>query len=95
MSKQDRREAIRKAVPQALTPMKAIREKCIDYMCGSVREVERCQIRDCSLWPYRFGFNPYVEPRHAPQLTEQQKVANAARLRELAAKRREERERDL
>lgn len=91
MSKKDRREAIRKAVPQALTPMKAIREKCIDCMCGYKSDVEKCQIRGCSLWPYRFGFNPYVEPRPAPQLTEQQKVANAARLREAAAKRRAER----
>lgn len=41
-----------------LSPMKAIRAKCLDCMCGSVYEVSKCPSDDCSLFPYRFGHNP-------------------------------------
>jgi hypothetical protein len=41
-----------------LTPLKAIRAKCLDCCAGSAHEVRRCQISDCSLHPYRFGHNP-------------------------------------
>ncbi len=40
------------------TPLKAIRRKCLDCMCGSPKEVELCVIPDCSLYPYRFGKRP-------------------------------------
>lgn len=79
-TKQEKIAAIRAAVPEGGSPIKAIREKCIDCVCGYKLEIEKCPCKDCSLWPFRFGFNPYREPR---QLTEQQKVANAARLREM------------
>ena len=44
-----------------LTPIKAIRVKCLDCCCGSAREVELCPILDCSLYPYRFGKNPNIK----------------------------------
>jgi hypothetical protein len=40
------------------SPIKAIREKCRDCMCGQIREIDCCPITDCSLWPYRFGVCP-------------------------------------
>ena len=40
------------------TPIKAIREKCLDCSGGSFQEVEFCLIPDCSLFPYRFGMRP-------------------------------------
>jgi hypothetical protein len=40
------------------TPIKSIRLKCLDCVCGSPKEVELCVIRDCSLYPYRFGKRP-------------------------------------
>ncbi len=40
------------------TPIKSIRLKCLDCMCGSPKEVELCVIPDCSLYPYRFGKRP-------------------------------------
>lgn len=46
-----------------LTPIKAIRAKCLDCCCGSAREVELCPIPDCSLYPYRFGKNPKLKGR--------------------------------
>jgi hypothetical protein len=41
-----------------LTPVKAIRTKCLDCMNGSAHEVKLCNISDCSLFAYRFGKNP-------------------------------------
>lgn len=44
-----------------LTPMKAIRAKCLDCSCGSANEVKLCPITACPLFPYRFGKNPNVK----------------------------------
>lgn len=41
-----------------LTPMKAIRAKCIDCMCGNKAEVRRCPCENCPLWPFRTGHRP-------------------------------------
>jgi len=41
-----------------MTPMKAIRLKCLDCCCGSSYEVAKCDITRCSLHIYRFGHNP-------------------------------------
>ena len=40
------------------TPMKAIRERCLDCSGGSVKEVRECPIDNCPLHPYRFGHRP-------------------------------------
>lgn len=41
-----------------LTPIKAIRAKCLDCSGGQPSEVRNCLIEDCPLFPYRFGKNP-------------------------------------
>ena len=41
-----------------MTPMQAIRKKCLDCCCGSFQEVKLCPIRTCPLYPYRFGRRP-------------------------------------
>lgn len=43
---------------EILTPVRAIRAKCLDCMCGQVNEVRLCPCTDCSLYPYRMGHNP-------------------------------------
>ena len=57
---------------ERLSPMKAIRAKCLDCCCGSVNEVRLCPCPDCSLYPYRFGKNPNI------RLTDEQKAKRAA-----------------
>ena len=53
-----------------LNPLRAIREQCL-YCCGGSRiEVRSCTGKDCSLYPYRFGKNPYHKKK---VLTEEQK----------------------
>ena len=46
------------AEPKILTPIKAIRAKCLDCMYNQATEVRLCPITDCSLYPYRMGRNP-------------------------------------
>ena len=41
-----------------MTPLKAIRAKCLDCCCGQAYEVKLCPCSDCSLYPFRFGNNP-------------------------------------
>jgi hypothetical protein len=37
------------------TPLKAIRAKCLDCCCHQARYVRDCNIRECTLWPFRMG----------------------------------------
>jgi hypothetical protein len=43
---------------QKLSPLKAIRKKCMDC-AGSRGEVRKCNVLDCWLHPFRFGKNPF------------------------------------
>jgi hypothetical protein len=47
-----------------LTPLKAMRAKCLDCSCGSRKEVSNCQIPDCPIYPYRFGKRPETVSKH-------------------------------
>ena len=40
------------------TPLKSIRAKCLDCMCGNSNEVKLCVQDDCPIYRYRFGKNP-------------------------------------
>lgn len=44
-----------------ITPLRAIRLKCLDCCCGSSAEVSECPCEDCSLYAFRFGKNPNVK----------------------------------
>jgi len=59
------------------TPLKAMRMKCLDCVCGSAVEVERCPITTCALYPYRMGKSP---TRKGRKMTPEQKAAAVERL---------------
>ena len=44
------------------SPVKVIREKCLDCCCGSQHEVKLCTAVRCPLHPWRMGKNPYRKP---------------------------------
>ena len=50
------------------SPVKVIREKCLDCCCGSWYEVEQCTAVRCPLHPWRMGKNPYRKPKTEAQL---------------------------
>lgn len=41
-----------------LTPLKAIRAKCLDCCCQQANEVRLCTVKGCPLYDYRMGKNP-------------------------------------
>ena len=41
-----------------ITPVKAIRQKCLECSCGNTAEVRRCVIPECPLYSFRLGKNP-------------------------------------
>ena len=41
-----------------LTPMRAIRAKCLDCVAQQAQEVRLCIDEKCPLWPYRMGHRP-------------------------------------
>jgi hypothetical protein len=55
-----------------ITPMKAIRAKCLDCCAGQTKEVRICGIRNCSLWPFRMGKRP--SSRKAQEANEEAKA---------------------
>lgn len=48
---------------EKVSPLKAIRIKCLDCCARSPREVNLCQDNDCSLYPFRLGKNPFTKRR--------------------------------
>jgi len=60
------------------SPLKAIRAKCYDCMCGSSYEIKNCPIVNCVLYPFRFGKNPFRTKR---VYTEEELVVLRERMR--------------
>lgn len=60
-----------------ITPLRAIRFKCLDCCCGSYYEVKMCTCENCSLYPFREGRNPFVAKR---EYTEEQREAQRQRI---------------
>lgn len=67
-----------------LTPMRAIRLKCIDCSGGSRNEVAACLVADCPLYPFRMNRKPTYDGVEVKRriLTDEQKVALRERLRQ-------------
>lgn len=51
-----------------LTPMRAIKAKCLDCCCGSRQEVKVCPAMDCTLWIFRTGHKQAEKARHTPAI---------------------------
>ena len=44
-----------------MSPMQAIRRKCLDCSGGQIVEIRLCEAVTCSLWPFRAGRHPYTK----------------------------------
>lgn len=53
-----------------LTPVQAIRAKCLDCSCQQPKEVRLCPVTRCPLWPYRMGKRPKAEVEGAQPVME-------------------------
>ena len=64
------------------SPLKAIREKCVECMGGResdgyVKRISECVSEDCPTYAFRFGKNPY----HTQTLTAEQRKERGDRLK--------------
>ena len=59
-----------------MTPVKAIRAKCLDCCGGSPQEVRLCPAHDCTLYPFRMGKNTNIRREY----TDEQRREMAQRL---------------
>ena len=59
-----------------LTPIKAIKAKCLDCCCGDRAMVKECPSKDCPLWAFRLGKNP----NRSRNMTDEQRDAARKRL---------------
>lgn len=50
-----------------MTPLEAIREKCLDCCCGESSEVKNCPVTNCPLHTFRFGRKPKTERTYSPE----------------------------
>ena len=73
-----------------ISPIKAIRAKCLDCCCGQTNEVLLCTCTDCPLYVFRFGKNPFTNRT----LTEEQKIAAEERKKKQRNKMKEDEDMD-
>ena len=85
MTKETKTQDVRDELPKTTSPIRAIRNKCLDCTCNSPKEVEACPIKACPLWAFRFGRNPYRKPQ-----SEERRAQAAERMRILQAKKKAE-----
>lgn len=46
---------------ERITPLRAIRLKCLDCMGEQYNAVKSCPCVDCSLWKFRLGIHPFTK----------------------------------
>lgn len=59
-----------------MTPMKAIRAKCLDCCVYQIAEVRLCTAKNCPLWPYRMGHRPKGWKDTTPEGTDEKTPEN-------------------
>ena len=69
---------------EQLSPLKAVRQKCLECSGGSSHEVLTCILTDCPLWPFRFGRRPKTVLRKRPERLDSAAVLAAARRRTIS-----------
>ena len=72
---------IRKIWPKRRSPLRAIRDKCMDCTADQPKEIGECPSANCPLWPFRMGKNPYIEfsPRGLEVKRQRAAAMNAVR----------------
>ncbi|MEZ0002049.1 hypothetical protein ABIA18_003846 [Sinorhizobium fredii] len=48
---------------EQMSPLQAIRRKCLDCCCNQPSEIRACEAVNCALWPFRASVHPYTSAR--------------------------------
>ena len=46
----------------AMSPIEALRARCLDCCAGSAQQVAKCMALRCPSWPFRMGKSPWRKP---------------------------------
>lgn len=68
---------------EPMSPIKALRAKCLDCSGGSYLEVMHCQVGGCPSYPFRLGHDPW---RKKAEVTEAQRAEKSERMRAINAR---------
>jgi hypothetical protein len=60
---------------EPMSPLQALRLRCLDCCAGSAHEVKLCTAVKCPAWPFRLGTSPWRAP-----MSEERKAAARAHL---------------
>jgi hypothetical protein len=61
---------------QPMSPLRALRLRCLDCCCDQPSEVRKCTAVKCPSWPFRMGVNPWrAEPSEAKREAARQLTA--------------------
>lgn len=61
-----------------ISPVKALRAKCLDCCAGSAHEVRLCAAQKCPSWPFRFGRSPWRASKQSLAQQENSETSPAA-----------------
>ena len=65
-----------------MTPLKAIRLKCLDCCCYQANEVRLCTATKCPLFAYRMGHNPALQGKRVKTHREEETQFNPTTISE-------------
>jgi hypothetical protein len=55
-------DELRASGHEPLSPLQALRRRCLDCCVGQANEVAVCTAIQCPSWPFRMGTNPWRRP---------------------------------
>jgi hypothetical protein len=55
-------QELRAAGHEPMSPLQAMRARCLDCCGGQVNEVAICPVVECPAWPFRMATNPWRKP---------------------------------
>jgi hypothetical protein len=78
------RDELMAAGHKPMSPLKALRARCIDCCAGSANEVRLCTAVSCPAWPFRLGSSPWRPPASEAQREAQRQAGARLALRQSA-----------
>jgi hypothetical protein len=72
-------DELRRMGHEPKSPLRALRDHCLDCCAGSPIEVRQCMMRSCPSWPYRMGTNPWRPPASEAQRAQGRKLGATMR----------------
>ena len=73
-------EEFKKEVSENTNPLRAIKLKCLDCSTYNTNEIKECPVKECPLFPFRNGNNPFRKKR---ELSEEERNKLSERMKNI------------